>query len=225
MGETSRVTKRRLQRFFENGLKRIRNNQADEYSETKTYAVGDYCIYNNTLYKCTKAVSTAGPFTASSWKQTTVASEIDSLYTNLAALQELRFFSITPYFNVGHTTSQAITANGNTYIFFPDINNAIFEVANSGDGQYFTLKKVGSYRFTLHVTLSNITDGLLTLDLKNSGNTTTYKTACGHPKYPLDIVYYNATANTSFLLNLISDTAGTLYSDTRYTWIEVEYMG
>lgn len=83
MGETSRVTKRRLQRFFENGLKRIRNNQADEYSETKTYAVGDYCIYNNTLYKCTKAVSTAGPFTASSWKQTTVASEIDSLYTNL----------------------------------------------------------------------------------------------------------------------------------------------
>lgn len=85
MGETSRVTKRRLQRFFENGLKRIRNNQADEYSETKTYAVGDYCIYNNTLYKCTKAVSTAGPFTASSWKQTTVASEIDSLYTNLEA--------------------------------------------------------------------------------------------------------------------------------------------
>ena len=87
MGETSRVTKRRLQRFFENGLKRIRNNQADEYSETKTYAVGDYCIYNNTLYKCTKAVSTAGPFTASSWKQTTVASEIDSLYTNLSGKQ------------------------------------------------------------------------------------------------------------------------------------------
>ena len=29
---------------------------ADEYSSSSTYSVGDYCIYNNNLYKCIEKV-------------------------------------------------------------------------------------------------------------------------------------------------------------------------
>lgn len=143
----------------------------------------------------------------------------------MSALQELRFFTATPYFNIGHMTSQEITANGSVYVYFPDINNALFQTASSGNGQYFVLKKTGAYRIILHVTLNGIANALLTLELKNSGNTTIYKTACGYPRYPIEIAYNNTAENTIFLLNLISDTSGTLYSDIRYTWIEVEYMG
>ena len=147
------------------------------------------------------------------------------LNTNLAALQELHFFSTTPYFNGDHTQTQAIAANETAYIFCPGVNNAIFQTASSGTGQYFTLKKVGNYRITLHAEIPNNNNGLLTLDLKDSGNTSVYKTARGYSRMPLEIAIYNSASTRSYLLALTSATAGTLYSDSRYTWIEVEYMG
>ena len=147
--------------------------------------------------------------------------------TNLTALQEPRFFSVTPYFNSGHTATQSITANGSTCVFFPnDLSNDIFEaVTTSGSGQYFQLKKIGNYRITLHVEVANNNNGLLTLEIKNSGNTTVYKSARGYTRFPIEFTMYNSNADNYYLLNLVSANAGTIYSDARYTWIEVEYMG
>ncbi len=43
------------------------------FSTTATYAVGDYCIYQNVLYKCHTAVATAGAWTGTTnWTQTSV---------------------------------------------------------------------------------------------------------------------------------------------------------
>lgn len=45
---------------------------ADAYDNTQTYTVGDIVIYNNTLYKCTTAVSTAEDFDSAKWTATTL---------------------------------------------------------------------------------------------------------------------------------------------------------
>lgn len=52
---------------------------SDEYDNTATYAVGDYCIYNNTLYRCTTAISTAEDFNPAHWTITSVTSEIERI--------------------------------------------------------------------------------------------------------------------------------------------------
>lgn len=49
---------------------------SDAYGSTATYAVGDYCIYNNVLYKCNTAIATPEAFTPAKWDATTVADEI-----------------------------------------------------------------------------------------------------------------------------------------------------
>ena len=45
------------------------------YSINKTYAVGDYCIYDNVLYRCIVPVITPSPFDTAYWEETTVYQE------------------------------------------------------------------------------------------------------------------------------------------------------
>lgn len=53
-------------------------NIADAFSELQTYAVGDYCIYESILYKCTTAVQTAGAWDSTKWASCVVTDEIGS---------------------------------------------------------------------------------------------------------------------------------------------------
>ena len=55
--------------LFEN-----RRISADEYDQTETYAVGDYAIYENVLYKCLD--DTTGNFDPSKWEMTNLAKEL-----------------------------------------------------------------------------------------------------------------------------------------------------
>lgn len=48
-------------------------NIADRYDSTATYAVGDICIHDDTLYKCNTAIATPEDWDASHWDATTVA--------------------------------------------------------------------------------------------------------------------------------------------------------
>lgn len=51
----------------------------DEYDSTATYEIGDFCIYNNKLYRCTTAISTAEAWNSSHWEETSVEEELDAL--------------------------------------------------------------------------------------------------------------------------------------------------
>ena len=52
-------------------------NLADAYDPTAAYAIADYCIKDNVLYKCNTAIPTGGEaWTAAHWTQTTVAYEL-----------------------------------------------------------------------------------------------------------------------------------------------------
>lgn len=50
---------------------------AEDFDSTATYAVGDYCIYEGSLYKCTTAVTTAGDWDSSDWTETLVMDEVE----------------------------------------------------------------------------------------------------------------------------------------------------
>lgn len=48
---------------------------AAEYDATATYALGDVCLHDGSLYKCTTAISTAEAWTAAHWTQITVGGD------------------------------------------------------------------------------------------------------------------------------------------------------
>ena len=56
---------------------------SDKYSATNTYAVGDYCIHENVLYKCKTAITTGEEFDSNKWVQTTCGTEFKELNSNL----------------------------------------------------------------------------------------------------------------------------------------------
>ncbi len=59
---------------------------SDKYDSSKTYSVGDYCIYNDTLYKCKTAVTSAEEFDSSKWEATNCGKELVALNSNLSNL-------------------------------------------------------------------------------------------------------------------------------------------
>lgn len=62
----------------------VSNIISDAWSADKTYAVGDYCIYQDALWRCTVAIigaEHAPPDTSTEWVKCTVADEIKSIHT------------------------------------------------------------------------------------------------------------------------------------------------
>lgn len=57
---------------------------SDVWNKTKTYADGDYSIYNNILWKCLVQHSGQVPSEGTYWTKVSVASEIGELNRNLA---------------------------------------------------------------------------------------------------------------------------------------------
>lgn len=58
---------------------------SDNFSETDTYDMGDYCIHNNTLYVCINAITTPGPWDLSDWQATNSGIQLSSLNSALTA--------------------------------------------------------------------------------------------------------------------------------------------
>lgn len=59
---------------------------SDEYDQSKTYAVGDYCIYENSLYKCTAAAT--GVWDATKWKKTAVGTELSEQNVKIQNIED-----------------------------------------------------------------------------------------------------------------------------------------
>lgn len=77
------------------------DNMSDQYSASRTYDVGDICIYDNNLYKCVTAVETAETFDQAKWNKTSFAalhadqekkiSENTQSLTNLPRFEKIDF--------------------------------------------------------------------------------------------------------------------------------------
>ena len=66
---------------------KVRANVAANYDSSETYAVGDYCLHDGSLYKCTTAISSPESWTAGHWTQIKIAGELSSLSDHIATLQ------------------------------------------------------------------------------------------------------------------------------------------
>lgn len=66
---------------------------SDNFSETDTYDLGDYCIHNNTLYVCINAIATPGSWDLSDWQATNAGIQLSSLNS---AIAENQWKSISP---------------------------------------------------------------------------------------------------------------------------------
>ena len=61
----------------------VKSVQPDEYSDASTYSVGDYCIENNTIYKCKTAINSPEEFNPSHWEETTIYKELSAVNSSL----------------------------------------------------------------------------------------------------------------------------------------------
>lgn len=61
----------------------VKSVQPDEYSDASTYSVGDYCIENNTIYKCKTAINSPEEFNPSHWEETTIYKELSAVNSRL----------------------------------------------------------------------------------------------------------------------------------------------
>ena len=84
----------------------------DAYSSSSTYAVGDYCIYENTLYKCTTAISTAEEFDSSKWEEVNVMTTVRSLIENILLESDKKKY------HVGKIIIETDNRNPATYLGF-----------------------------------------------------------------------------------------------------------
>ena len=61
------------------------SNIADDYDNTQTYVVGDYCIYEGDLYRCITAVTSAESFDSTKWTAVLVTDELGQGGTTVIA--------------------------------------------------------------------------------------------------------------------------------------------
>lgn len=69
------------------GVVQAKSIVSDAYSGSLTYNVGDYCIYDNKLYRCITAVTTAEAFDSAKWQETSVKSELSTLNSNINTIE------------------------------------------------------------------------------------------------------------------------------------------
>jgi hypothetical protein len=88
---------------------RQRGNFAGTYSSTSGYAVGDYCIYQGNLYRCTTAIGSSGEnWTAGHWTSVKVGTELKGLSDQIVTLNS----KIKAYRNTYTFDSNAICNTG-----------------------------------------------------------------------------------------------------------------
>lgn len=112
---------------------------ANQYSSSATYDVGDYVIYNGSLYRCTTAITTAESWTAAHWTAAVLGDDI----TDVKSIIELSN-SITPEIS--------ITPNPKT------INNVFVNVLGPGK-TYLYGTCSGDVRLDYYLDSSNLPDG------------------------------------------------------------------
>lgn len=83
---------------IQNDLDLVENSIGDVFSTSSTYAVGDLVIYNNKLWKCHTAVSSAGDWTGTTnWTETQIANVLKATPSGGTTGQVLKKKSNTNY--------------------------------------------------------------------------------------------------------------------------------
>ena len=89
---------------------------SDAWNASTTYAVGQYCIYNNLLWKCLVQHSGQTPTEGTYWTKVTVANEITSVNNSLDSVSNsLNSYIITRWYSHRYSIPSGQLANWNPY--------------------------------------------------------------------------------------------------------------
>lgn len=120
------------------GVSQLAYTIANVYDSTSTYAIGDYAIVNNTLYKCITAITVGESFDASKWTSVKVMDEIPSGGGGGSVVAS----------NVSYdNTSSGLTAS-NVQSAIDEVNNKIPTIVATTEAQRGTIE-AGSTSATL----------------------------------------------------------------------------
>lgn len=133
---------------------------SDEYSATNTYAVGDYCIHENILYKCKTAITTGEAFDSNKWIQTTCGTEFGELNSNVSELKgdlvnqfDIQGWNIAPIHNF---EMKLVKRDGSGIDTFPPLfNKAIHSSFIQFKSNKIRVHIEDGYNARLHVFTSN----------------------------------------------------------------------
>ena len=162
---------------FANTESEIKNTLGtDEYDNTSTYSVGDYCIYNNTLYQCTTEISVAENFNDNHWQQKQILTELTEiqekidLITNVITIgltSDTTTTSTAAYQNIDVNLTKQIEKNGDKLT----LNNGKV-VIGAGVSKVLISGKITTYseNSTYGFTISKNTTAIVSNYEGNPGN-------------------------------------------------------
>ena len=104
----------------------LRQSVATEYSSSSTYAVGDFCLKDGVLYKCSTAISTAEAWTAAHWTAVTVGGELSSVKNELSHISGLSDDVKQALLQIAEKVAY-IDGDGQDY--YDDLYNSLYSVA------------------------------------------------------------------------------------------------
>lgn len=159
---TTPITKNRLNNI-ETGIKTLDNDIGiSDYDNTATYEIGDYCRYNNQIYKCNTTISTAEDWTVAHWTETSIVEEIDNCADFINNLLKR-----TVLYDDANGTSSTITLNNDSFtnydeleIMLNDFKFTKIKVVNQSTYflQRFTIPTGTTFRtFCTSITINNNT--------------------------------------------------------------------
>lgn len=85
----------------------------EDYDPESSYYVGDYCLYENILYKCIQ--ETTGEWEPSCWQQTSALGEIEGLRGTIVQ-QEATISSLEEMLATGNVFTGLVTTDGNRFV-------------------------------------------------------------------------------------------------------------
>ena len=85
----------------------------EDYNPEVSYQVGDYCLYQNTLYKCVQ--ETTGEWNPICWQQTSALGEIEGLRGTIVQ-QEAVISSLEEMLVTGNVISDLVTGDGDRFV-------------------------------------------------------------------------------------------------------------
>lgn len=91
------------------------NLVALEYSSSATYAVGDYCVHDNKMYRCTTAISTAEAWNSAHWSLVIIGDELKTKKSGTVTSVTIKGTS-----PIVSSSSSAITTSGTRTISHAD---------------------------------------------------------------------------------------------------------
>lgn len=104
------------------------SRSSDEYSASKAYSVNDYCIHDNTLYRCKTACSAASWSTNSRYfEASSLTAAVTALNSDLNTLANVKTTTMTWTAYVGSVTS-TIRKQGNIVSFTVDGTRSTYDI-------------------------------------------------------------------------------------------------